>query len=163
MTLPACIELLDSKKYFELYYDSQFTLTPMNNYMFNLDREKFLLDKKIANYLQLTGSKALKKANWVYIMIMTGQPKKTLDRIFGNGKGTTRLGEGKATVYFMKVLGKTVMLFHDNRGTSTELEVDLTKEDYVNIAFEIFKYIYENVDEENKQFFHEIHKRVFNK
>lgn len=141
------IEILDSKKYFDLYYDGDLRLSPRMNYMFNLDRDREL-DKKIAGYLNITEQ----TANFADIYVLSGRKKSELDKIFGNGKGTNKLGEGRATTYFIKVFDKVVMLFHDSRGLTIEMETKLTKEEYLNISFELFKHLYENMNEDEKQY-----------
>ena len=141
------IETLDSKKYFELYYNDHLYLSPRMNYMFNLDRDGEL-DKKIAEYLGISE----KSTNFADIYVFSGRTKSELDKMFGNGKGTNRLGEGRATTYFIKVLGKIVLLFLDSRGVAVEMEARLTKEEYINISFELFKYLYENMDQNSKEF-----------
>lgn len=141
------IKILDSKKYFDLYYDGDLRLSPRMNYMFNLDRDREL-DKKIAEYLNVTEQ----TANFADIYVLSGRKKSELDRIFGNGKGTNKLGEGRATTYFIKVFDKVVMLFHDSRGLTIEMETKLTKEEYLNISFELFKYLYENMNDDEKQY-----------
>lgn len=141
------IEILDSKKYFDLYYDGDLRLSPRMNYMFNLDRDREL-DKKIAEYLNITE----KTANFADIYVLSGRKKSELDKIFGNGKGTNKLGEGRTTTYFIKAFDKVVMLFHDSRGLTIEMETRLTKEEYINISFELFKYLYENMNDDEKQY-----------
>ena len=164
MNLPENFELLNSAKYFESYIKEDWgviNLTPHLNYH-NFFRNGELT-KRVADFLgyhyqkddgvvinKFASQKSLVNAQFVSTMIMTDGEVKMLDELFGRGKRTNRLGEGRATVYFFKINGKLVMLFHDSRGVATEIESNLTKEEFLDIETDLIKYLYSGFSQEWK-------------
>ena len=175
MNLPENFELLDSAKYFESYFKEDWDvikgyLTSHMNYH-NYFRNE--LTKRVADFLgyhyqkddgviinKFASQKSLMNAQFVSTMIMSDGEVKMLDELFGKGKRTNRLGEGRATAYFFKINGKLVMLFHDSRGVATEMEPNLTKEEFLDIEIDLIKYLYSGFSQEWKDEINEIMGRV---
>lgn len=131
------IKQLNSKEYFYDYFEQSLSLIP-----YLMMRNKFGNDfeKDIGKYLTLSCEDVS-----ILVGFVLTDNFKTLKATFSNSYTTHKLGEGRATVFFLKIYGKEVMLFRDSRGTSIELEKNITKKEFNEIMFELFKIIYENM------------------
>jgi len=136
------IEQLNSKEYFKSYYEETIDLTSYMNLVWG---------RKYGNEFEQTIEKYLncsfkhKQAVGFLTGLVFHNNFKTLKELFSNSYTTNKLGEGRATVFFLKICGKVVMLFRDSRGTSIEIEQAVTKKEFHNIMFELFKIIYEKM------------------
>ena len=149
--IPINFELLDNNKYFDLYYNQNLELCSHMNFFKNDTYEKMIKDTM--SFLNEEHNMNISKHNayMVYSTVVHQGNKKVLTNIFGKPKNTIRLGEGRASVWFIKINGKVVMLFADNRGMSVEIEPSITDDEYMNIMLDLFKCLYVGYEKYNEQ------------
>ena len=149
--IPNNFELLDNSKYFELYFNQELRLQSHMNFLF---QKRNTYDKLIAEVRTILKEKYNMdiKENFVHIVyttVMHQGDKKVLMNLFGKPKNTIRLGEGRASVWFIKINGKMVMLFADTRGMSIELEPNVSSDEFLTIMIDLFKCLYEGYEKYN--------------
>ena len=149
--IPSNFEILDHNKYFELYFKQELELHSHMNFFRNDSYEKMIKD--IASFLEKEQGMNVNKHDvyMVYSTVVHQGDKNTLTNLFGNPKNTIRLGEGRASVWFIKIDGKVVMLFADNRGMSVEIQLDITNDEYPSIMIDLFKCLYSGYNKYNER------------
>lgn len=123
INLPKNFKILDPVKYFEKYYKGDIIMYSSMNFAggdFHQKLEsniRYIIKKKNLNIAE-------NKIYSLFSHIIHGANKNVLNNLFGKPKVTTRLGEGRASIWFVEIDNKIIMLFHDSRGVSIEIEGD---------------------------------------
>jgi hypothetical protein len=149
--IPSNFELLDNDKYFEEYFKMKLRLHSHMNF-FRVDSyEKMIRD--IVIYMKEEHGMDVEKHDsyMIYSTVIHQGDKNVLTKLFGKPKNTIRLGEGRASVWFMKINGRIVMLFADNRGMSVEIEQETPSSEYREIMMSLFKYLYTGYEKYNER------------
>lgn len=150
--IPTNFELLDNSKYFELYYKQELKLQSHMNILFKKNTfddimsciVSFMKDRYDMNVTE-------HNAHIIFTTVICQGDKNVLTNLFGKPKNTIRLGEGRASVWFIKINDKIVMLFADTRGMSVELEPNMTQDEFKDIMTDLFEFLYGGYEKYNKR------------
>ena len=157
--IPTNFEILDHNKYFELYYNQELELQSHMNFLFKKNTFNKIMDN-VLSFMREKYNININQfdSNMVFSIVMYGGNKDVLLNLLGRGKNTIRLGEGRASVYFLKINGKIVMLFLDSRGMSIEIEPTITQDEYKDIMTDLFEFLYEGCERYDEQLINYINK-----
>lgn len=146
------VEIIHDKELFNSYLNGKLNTLPFLNLY-----HKYDLKKIVKNVI---GSKSKNAIALFTFLFCTEVKKDELDLVFSNGTGTTKLGEGRAKIYFIKFKNIIVVYFNDSRGTSIEIEkaienfdskeLNIFLTDLLKMHYENFESVKSIVDRFNK-------------